>query len=175
MTINKSKTQYVVKAAPIPCEQCGESFYPKAWGRKMRFCDVKCREAWWANKRRLSVPQVRCGVCERWFRPSSRQGKYCSHGCRREAHLLRIRDSWLRRHYGITLEDYAIRLTAQGGGCAICGTSDTSPHRYFSVDHDHGTGEVRGLLCNRCNVGIGRFGDDAILLQRAVQYLECDR
>jgi hypothetical protein len=65
----------------------------------------------------------------------------------------------LRNHlkrYGITLEDYECLLAEQGGNCAICGNHppDKGASR-LSVDHDHGTGQVRGLLCRRCNTMLG--------------------
>ena len=50
---------------------------------------------------------------------------------------------------GVTDDEYARRLVAQGGGCAICGAAPKT--RRLHVDHDHATGAVRGLLCHRCN------------------------
>lgn len=59
----------------------------------------------------------------------------------------------------------------QGGVCAICGRAPKAG-KHLHVDHDHETGEVRGLLCFSCNVGIGNFGNDVERLQRAIDYLE---
>jgi hypothetical protein len=53
------------------------------------------------------------------------------------------------KQLGISDTDYAALLEAQEGGCAICGNSPKT--RRLSVDHDHATGRVRGLLCHRCN------------------------
>lgn len=79
----------------------------------------------------------------------------------------------LHERYGITLEQYGLMLEAQGGGCKICGSS--SPKRKGSknlvVDHCHISGRVRGLLCYRCNVGLGNFEDNPELLSKALQYL----
>jgi Recombination endonuclease VII len=72
--------------------------------------------------------------------------------------------------YGITPDQYQALLTAQGGGCAICGAAPGK--RRLHVDHDHATGTVRGVLCGGCNMGIGRFGDDTRLLANAAAYLE---
>jgi hypothetical protein len=59
----------------------------------------------------------------------------------------------LRARYGITLEEYDKMLKDQGGVCAICGTDNPGVgFDLFLVDHDHKTGKVRGLLCNRCNI-----------------------
>jgi hypothetical protein len=80
------------------------------------------------------------------------------------------RDKLLRRKYGITFEDYTAMLAQQGGGCAICGGVNADG-RVLHVDHHHGTGAVRGLLCQKCNHGIGLFRDTPDLLTRAIAYL----
>jgi len=74
-------------------------------------------------------------------------------------------------HHDFDTEEYARLLAEQGGGCAICGGRELGRCRHFSVDHDHATGFVRGLLCNNCNRAVGLFGDDHALLDRAAQYL----
>ena len=69
--------------------------------------------------------------------------------------------------YGITLERYREMQEEQLGQCAICGkVSDT-----LFVDHDHASGQVRGLLCRDCNTGVGMFGDCTSNLERAIDYL----
>jgi hypothetical protein len=83
-----------------------------------------------------------------------------------------MRKSWLRRWYGITPEDFERMLQEQDGRCAICRTDDPSPWRVFGVDHDHESGRIRGLLCDRCNSGIARFREDPDVLRRALAYLE---
>lgn len=82
------------------------------------------------------------------------------------------KDRKLKRAYGISYKEYQIMLEAQNGQCAICGTTDTGKRKAFHVDHDHETGEIRGLLCGNCNSGIGNLRDDVELLKRAIQYLE---
>ncbi len=78
----------------------------------------------------------------------------------------------LRLKYGMTVEDYDLLMEAQNGQCAICGaTSSKSRHRKLVVDHCHATGVVRGLLCDDCNVGIGRLRDVGAMVQRAADYL----
>lgn len=78
----------------------------------------------------------------------------------------------LKRMYGITPEEYDALLEKQGGGCGVCGATENPPHGYLSVDHCHSTGAVRGLLCNKHNLGIGHFGDDPDELRQAIAYLE---
>jgi len=84
-----------------------------------------------------------------------------------------IRNSNLRKLYGITHVDYERMLTEQQGCCAICGTSSPGrKNRYFSIDHDHLTNKIRQLLCTKCNTGLGSFKDDLNLLRKAAAYLE---
>jgi hypothetical protein len=80
-----------------------------------------------------------------------------------------------KKKYGITLNKYNDMLSAQGGVCAICSQPETRMLRgkvaALSVDHCHTTGKVRGLLCNRCNIGLQMFKDNAELIQKASEYL----
>lgn len=75
------------------------------------------------------------------------------------------------KEFGITPDRYRELLAAQGGGCAICGAKNGRGGARLSVDHCHQTGKVRGILCGRCNVALGQFGDTAQSLQKAVNYL----
>jgi Zn finger protein HypA/HybF involved in hydrogenase expression len=74
---------------------------------------------------------------------------------------------WL---YGISDEEFQTLLIEQNNCCAICGVSFDLAK--INVDHEHGTGKVRGLLCPNCNSGIGKLHDDVKLLLIAVEYLE---
>lgn len=79
--------------------------------------------------------------------------------------------------YGMTQEHYHQMLDAQGGVCRICGapppTGGTAPRSRtrLCVDHDHITGKVRGLLCERCNYALGHVGDDCGILESMISYL----
>jgi hypothetical protein len=81
------------------------------------------------------------------------------------------RISRLRKKFGLTLDDFDAMLTSQGGRCAICPVTEPGGVGTWAVDHCHKTGRVRGILCNRCNRGIGRFGDDPARLRAAAAYL----
>jgi hypothetical protein len=93
----------------------------------------------------------------------------------REKHRVRTRRSQrkmvFKRVYGISLEDYDVMFERQGGACAICKRTGLT----LCLDHCHLTGEVRGLLCIRCNSAIGFFSDDPALLQTATDYLQAVR
>lgn len=79
--------------------------------------------------------------------------------------------------YRITSNDYQNTLKYQKNKCGICDcrVEDTSSypyHKRLSVDHDHTTGQIRGLLCNNCNRGLGLLGDSLKRIERAVKYLK---
>lgn len=80
-------------------------------------------------------------------------------------------------HYGISVGDIQSLIEEAGNRCMICNThAGDVPHSAFNhnplvVDHDHGTGKVRGLLCPTCNAGLGHFKDSPKLLASAIAYL----
>ena len=86
--------------------------------------------------------------------------KECDNDTRRSNHL--------KNKYGVSEEDYSEMLSEQEGVCAVCevGTEST-----LHVDHNHTTGEVRGLLCVNCNTGLGKLQDDPKVLAKAMTYL----
>jgi len=71
----------------------------------------------------------------------------------------------------ISTDTYQKLLQAQGYACAICGITAEESQQSFNVDHNHQTHQVRGLLCLRCNVGLGYFKDDTTRLSLAIEYL----
>jgi hypothetical protein len=81
------------------------------------------------------------------------------------------RNTQLKSDYKITLDEYNEILSKQNNKCAICGNAKNG-NRRMCVDHNHSTGDIRGLLCGRCNLGIGSFTDDIDLLKKAIIYLE---
>jgi hypothetical protein len=79
------------------------------------------------------------------------------------------RRSYLKRKYGITLEEYDEMLVRQDGRCAIC-RCEPRPDISLHVDHDHGSGAIRSLLCFRCNVAIGLIAEDPDHLRAIEEY-----
>lgn len=79
------------------------------------------------------------------------------------------RNARIRREYGMEPEDFDRLVESQNGACAIC---STVPEKWLCVDHSHTTGEVRGLLCDHCNRGLGFLKDDPNLLRNALAYLQ---
>ena len=78
--------------------------------------------------------------------------------------------SRLESRYGITADQYDVLVKKQKGQCAIC-KQPCTVNTKLSVDHNHTTGKVRGLLCHRCNLALGLFKDDVNRLQAALNYL----
>jgi predicted nucleic acid-binding Zn ribbon protein len=171
-------------AQPRFCAWCRE---PLGAGRRYgtRFCSAKCSDDWNNNQKRLAMLRAkkaarrRCQVCQKPI-PATRGSNsiYCSYECKKLG--IRSGSPRARRNqmdhnrqylYGITIEEFEARLASQGNRCAICRTEEWSgkgPH----VDHDHATGHVRGVLCHKCNLGLGKFNDDPELLRAAIRYLE---
>ena len=109
-------------------------------------------------------------------------GAFAHHGCAERSRqpnsgrldsMFSFRD-WARKRvleaiYGMSLENYNIMLARQNGACAVCRkTFDATP----CVDHSHATKKVRGLLCRKCNLGLGHYKDDPKLTRAAADYLE---
>jgi hypothetical protein len=79
------------------------------------------------------------------------------------------------REYGISTEDYDAMFKEQNGLCAICYQPEThtcnGKVNRLSIDHDHATTEIRGLLCSRCNAAVGYLRDDPQIASSLVAYL----
>jgi hypothetical protein len=104
---------------------------------------------------------------------STGRGNYCKpcHNVRGRENRIRhngsTRDYHLKRRYGITSADVDAMIEAQGGLCAICQKREPK-----HVDHDHVTGQVRGVLCSCCNQALGKARDRTDILRAAIDYLE---
>ncbi len=86
---------------------------------------------------------------------------------RRARNPEKMKAVYLRRMYGMDIAEFqALRL----GHCPICRT-DSPAGKGWTVDHCHSTGAVRGVICSRCNAGLGHFRDDISLLEAAIDYL----
>ena len=105
-----------------------------------------------------------CRQCSRESQARSHQRNPGMAVVRRRRRCLKV--------FGLTFEAYDALATQQEGRCAICRLSPTTDEKALAVDHDHVTGVVRGLLCERCNLSIGKFHDSPALLRAAADYLE---
>lgn len=110
------------------------------------------------------------------FDTSTREGKQAyNRACRQNSPFI-YRGTSLRKNFGLSLAQYHEMFDAQNGVCANCLEPEHETRngkvKWLAVDHCHGTGEVRGLLCHDCNRGIGCFRDNPDLLRKAADYLE---
>jgi hypothetical protein len=161
------------------CNVCGvlkplDDFYRASGMRDghrndCKACNLAAKRARTALDPQANRDRVRRWQQENYGRYRSRQRLYRQQPERKAAD----REYHLKRKYGITLEDYERMLEAQGGVCAICG-EPRPEERTLHVDHDHETGEVRGLLCFRCNNALGDFREQYELFQKAADYLDRD-
>lgn len=166
---------------------------PEEWihGTNSTYTNHKCRcelckeAARQYNRERLKNPEVRQRSLERGKRwqdvdPERYRQKNKRQAPARKAWRARNPDKSreiaarynLRaklRECGLTEEEYLLIFNATDGRCAICRSPD---NRRLSIDHCHNSGSVRGLLCRKCNMGLGCFSDDPEILKRAIAYLE---
>lgn len=106
-----------------------------------------------------NVPTGRIHYCKPCHVLRGKKSREAKHGSTRDYHL--------KHRYGLTAAQVDEMIDQQGGVCALC-RQRTPTH----VDHDHGSGAVRGVLCSGCNQGLGNFRDDTAALRRAITYLE---
>jgi hypothetical protein len=138
------------------------------WPGLIRFRD--------GDKYNCAIANLRDSTVEHSYDTTTEQRYADLRKARYQTNRDRARDLDFQRKYGITLNDYRRMEKDQGGVCAICGQPETGERngkpRFLAVDHDHDTGKVRGLLCGKCNPGIGYFDHDADLLECAIAYLK---
>jgi Recombination endonuclease VII len=119
----------------------------------------------------------RCKDCEAGapVRPAPHPGPRCAthHRAARKARQAAKHGQAVQRTYGLPAGGYDAILAAQSGVCAGCGprTGRNGRTKRLAVDHDHATGEVRGLLCSTCNRTVGEFRDDPMTFLRLALYL----
>lgn len=125
------------------------------------------------HPRRRNKGKGLCAECYSKAYEAKRPGRWAAaRTARTAAQPDARRDAYYRREYGITLAEYERLLVEQGGRCAIC--RRRPGRRRLSVDHDHTTGRVRGLLCSDrpgCNSALARFDKDPKTARRAAAYL----
>jgi len=88
-----------------------------------------------------------------------------------ETNFFKKKNRDVKRKYGITIDQYRDMLSQQLSGCSICGKTIIEIGKLLGVDHDHKTKKIRGLLCDKCNLGLGYFNDDIELLTKTIKYL----
>jgi hypothetical protein len=123
------------------------------------------------HRRRYRARREQHQAKRREYREANREAiraKSRAHYARNKERMLVYK---IAAKYGIHPAQHAAMISGQRGACAICGKPCNSRSR-LSVDHDHVTGFVRGMLCNGCNIGLGKFRDDPERLRKAAAYIE---
>lgn len=141
------------------CNLCGQKFTRTR--ATTTLCEF-CRQGRARNRAREKNREVRAGT----FQPPERSRS--------------ARDQRLKNYYGMTEDEFLEKLLEQGRRCAICRVREPGGRGDWHVDHDHSCCEgvkscgrcVRGLLCARCNVGLGYFEDSTERMEVAIQYLK---
>ena len=152
LSINKNETRV--------CDTCqiektvDEFFYPKS-GKQCKSCRSKQRSNYRKNRTALGFKNSYVEINS--LTPEIHD--------RRKEYMMMYR-------FKITLKDYDNLLKEQNYCCALCKRHQSEFIRELNVDHDHTTGAIRGLLCNSCNTGLGKLGDNIEGLQRAIEYLK---
>lgn len=95
--------------------------------------------------------------------------------CQKDRPRGAVRRRLLAYKYGVTEEWYQEMWALQGGACASCGQPETAKSKtgelkMLAVDHDHGTGESRALLCQKCNTALGLLNDDEDVIEALLRY-----
>lgn len=150
---------------------------------------IKCRSCkedkdlsfFWKTKAEKTGRSRECKQCHQ-IRRSTPKNRDSARKKDRERYKLKPRQAskehkyahTLLRYSGISVEDYNAMLSAQSGVCKICG-SPPAPRIRLAVDHCHATGEIRGLLCTKCNQALGLLHDSIAALEKAVQYIKTSR
>lgn len=154
---DKGREGFLDGSIDTRCPQCGEPPCPPHGA----YCSQRCRKRFVAG---YPHQERMCLACDGMIPVAALANrKYCSKRCR-------LDDKQLKSRYGIGIKVYRRLLHQQMGRCAIC--TGLPDNKGLLVDHDHSTGDVRGLLCRPCNSGIGMLGDDLARLRSAVSYLE---
>lgn len=114
----------------------------------------------------------KCKHCGTEFIPKAPSELYCSEFCKSYAET----ESYYKRVYDLSINEYLDIAEKQNFKCAICGKENFAMKACSSgtlvVDHDHTTGDIRGLLCHNCNRALGLMNDDINSLKKALLYLE---
>ena len=146
------------------CAVCEQPKLPKEFVKNRQICQ-EC----------FDLPYRKCRWCGEQ-RPSERFSEQALHQCMdcqnsmaykwRDENPEKVQESRWKTKYGLSKAEREAMELAQGGLCAIC-----KQGKKLVIDHSHESSEVRGLLCQKCNTGIGYFEEDESLFLSAVKYL----
>lgn len=158
------------------CKSCGSSF-PVNFNQ--RYCSDLCAKTF----RKQQAKEGKASYYNRnkdkikksskaWYEANKERASVRSKAYR-QANKEAIAGARFIAKYGITSQEYKELESSQSGVCAICWGKDRDcRNRPLSVDHDHSTGKVRGLLCGHCNKALGLLNDNLSTVEKAFRYME---
>lgn len=141
------------------CQRCNVDKLPMDFHKNKRQIDglhpvcVACRGEYYKKNKQKLKPK-----------PKESSKKY------RDNNKEKIKNYYLIQRFGISLEQFNTMAIKQNNVCKIC--SNVENGRALAVDHCHKTGQIRGLLCSACNIGLGKFRDSTDFIKKALEYLE---
>lgn len=180
--MNTQPNDWIIKGVKGEFYPCKDSIFRETYTETSTCAkcgEIKSVEQFYADKKRANGCHTYCIDCAKAKAKQDYQERGGATYSREQARKWRAanprenKSLKLKHAFGITIEDYERILDSQNGVCAIC-ISVPKPEQYLCVDHDHATGEVRGLLCHSCNKGIGFFEDIPLRLIAAARYLKPD-
>ena len=155
------------------CKQCDRQL---EYGQR-KFCSKVCLNRF-DNDRKTKIRRknLTCGYCGISIEDIKHKKTFCSRRCAEQNFYQSKRSENNLTKYGLSEEEHLEILIKQDHRCAICRKPETAKYksgtvRLLSIDHCHETGKLRGLLCSKCNMGLGLFNDDWLLLENAIEYL----
>ena len=173
--VKKSKTGYRNYCKDCEKKLVNEHYY----NNRERLNKLNCER----NREKYGKDKLKCRTCK-IIKPNTafsiseksangylRRCKECTDYYNTNKQRLQ-KDYILKTNYGIDINHFEKMLEFQNYSCEICKMHQDDMTGPLCVDHCHTTGEVRGLLCFRCNASIGKFEDDINLLTNAINYLQ---
>ena len=144
--------------------------YQKAYRERNRDKARAYAEKWLAKQPPEKIAAIRARQLAK-LNAKNAQKREEARGCEDKREFLNL--EWAMAKYpGLTLDKYHSLLERQDFGCGICGADIVAvPRKRVHIDHDHTTGKVRGILCAKCNTGLGKL-DDGRLFRAAEKYLK---
>ena len=157
------------------CSKCGEAKPEAEFHKDLRWSGglrAQCKTCE-AKYREVNREKIRLAKAARY--ELNRVDILSREAEKRESCPGRHRESHLKNRYGLTTVEFEDLLRGQSGKCKLCETSFSGNGIWGPrIDHDHASGDIRGLLCHSCNVGIGLLKESPEILQRAIKYLTED-
>ena len=178
--ISKRHKRNTIETVCIPCHKISQQKYTEKNKERLKIYYGNYRKEYYEKNKKELNKKSKIYQRKRYKENPERFLRYNkkSYLKNREKCLLRIRKRHLKRKYNISLEEFNQMILDQNNLCAICNKPESRIHnktnelQYLSVDHCHKTGKIRKLLCDRCNLMLGKYNDSIELFELAVKYLK---